>query len=124
VLYLDEQGSAEQRAALQDIFTGQLGGDARRHFPWAWKASELVAVRPAEITVDHTRRRQRLRVRDHVSVRIRGRHDSDETVTCVIPGHQRDGEELIADELVVDDGPLTFRYRGVCGYGSTFDYSG
>jgi hypothetical protein len=25
---------------------------------------------------------------------------------------------------VVDDGVLAYSYRGVCGYGSTFDYSG
>jgi hypothetical protein len=124
VLYLDAQSSAEQRAALEGIFTGRLGGDAQRHFPWAWKPSELVAVRPVEIIVDHTRRRQRLRIRDQVRVRIRDRHHGDETVTCVIPGHERAGEELVADELVVDDGPLSFTYRGVCGYGSTFDYSG
>jgi hypothetical protein len=123
-LYLDARGSEEQRAALQGIFTGQLGGDAERHFPWAWKASELVAVRPVEITVEHTRRRQRLRIRDRVSVRIRGRYEGDESVTCVIPGHQRAGEELITDELVVEDEKLSFEYRGVCGYASTFDYAG
>ena len=123
ILYLDAKSSAEQRAGLEGIFTGRLGGDAERHFPWAWKTSELVAVRPVEIIVDHTRRRQRLRIRDQVSVRIRDRHPGDETVTCVIPGHERAGEELVADELVVDDGPLSFTYRGVCGYGSTFDYS-
>jgi hypothetical protein len=124
VLYLDVRASEEQRAALQGIFTGHLGGDAERHFPWAWKASELVAVRPVEITVDHTRRRQRLRIRDHVSVRILGRYDGGESVSCVIPGHERAGEELIADELVVADEKLSFDYRGVCGYGSTFDYAG
>jgi hypothetical protein len=124
ILYLDAGASDEQRAALEGIFTGRLGGDAERHFPWAWKASELVAVRPVDIDVDHTRRRQRLRIRDHVSVRIRGPHDGGETVTCVIPGHDRDGEELVADELVVEDGPLAFSYSGVCGYGSTFDYTG
>src|SRR3954454_20454505 len=43
-LYLDARASAEQRTALEGIFTGRLGGDALRHFPWAWKASELVAV--------------------------------------------------------------------------------
>jgi hypothetical protein len=124
VLYLDARATREQRAALEDIFTGRLGGDAERHFPWAWKASELVAVRPVEITVDHTRQRQRLRIRDRVSVRIRDRYNGDETVTCVIPGHERTGEELVADELVVEDGVLAFDYRGVCGYGSTFNYSG
>ena len=124
ILYLDARASSEQRAALEGIFSGRIGGDAERHFPWAWKASELVAVRPVEIEVDHTRRRQLLRIHDHVSVRIRDRVDGDETVTCVIPGHERVGEELIADELVVEDGPLRFSYRGVCGYGSTFDYAG
>jgi hypothetical protein len=124
VLYLDASATDEQRAALEGIFSGRLGGDATTHFPWAWKRSELVAVRPVEIEVDHTRRRQRLRIRDHVSVRIRDRYDGAETVTCVIPGHERDGEELVADELVVEDGSLAFTYRGVCGYGSTFDYGG
>jgi hypothetical protein len=125
ILYLDAGASEEQRSALEGIFTGRLGGDAERHFPWAWKASELVAVRPVAIEVDHTRRRQRLRIRDHVSVRIRGPYEgAGETVTCVIPGHERDGEELVADELFVEDGPLAFSYRGVCGYGSTFDYAG
>lgn len=124
ILYLDARASGEQVTALEGIFSGRLGGDAERHFPWAWKPSELVAVRPVEIDVDHTRRRQRLRIREHVSVRIRDRYHGDETVTCVIPGHERAGEELIADELVVEDGRLAFNYRGVCGYGTTFDYAG
>jgi hypothetical protein len=124
VLYLDQHAPDEQREALEGIFTGRLGGDAESHFPWVWKPSHLVAVRPVEIELDHTRHRQRLRVRDRVSVRIRDRYSGAETVTCVIPGHDRQGEELLADELVVEDGPLEFSYRGKCGYGSTFDYSG
>jgi hypothetical protein len=124
ILYLDRQASEEQQAALEAIFTGRLGGDAQTHFPWAWKASELIAVRPVEFDVDHTRRRQRLRIRDRVSVLIRDRHDEAKTVTCVIPGHDRSGEELVADELRVDDGALAFSYRGVCGYGCDFDYAG
>src|SRR3954471_21851518 len=108
ILSLDERASAEQRGALEDIFTGRLGGDADRHFPWAWKASELLAVRPVGIEVDHTRRRQRRRIRDRVGVRTRDRHGGDETVTCVIPGHEQQGEELVADELLVEDGALAF----------------
>jgi hypothetical protein len=123
-LYLDERASGDQREALEAIYTGRLGGDAEKHFPWAWKASELVAVRPVDIEVDHTRRRQWLKVRDEIDVRIRDRYSGPETVTCVIPGHERTGEELVADELVVDSGPLSFSYSGVCGYGSTFDYRG
>ena len=124
ILYVDERATAAQREALEGIFTGRLGGDAAKHFPWAWKASELVAVRPVEIDVAHARRRQRLRIRDHVSVSIRDRYAGPETVTCVIPGHDRDGEELVSDELHVHDGALDFHYRGVCGYGTTFAYAG
>jgi hypothetical protein len=124
VLYLDATAGEEQRAALEGIFTGRYGGDAGSHFPFAWKASNLVAVRPVEIEVEHTRRRQMLRIRDHVSVRIRDRYAGPETVTCVIPGHDRDGEELVADELVVEDGPLGFSYHGTCGYAASFDYAG
>lgn len=124
ILYLDASATGEQRDALERIFTGRLGGDAERHFPWAWKPSELVAVRAVDIEVDHTRRRQWLRIRNRISVRIRDRYDGEETVTCVIPGHERAGEELVAGELVVEDNPLAFNYRGVCGYCSTFDYAG
>ena len=124
MLYLDASSTPEQRAALEEVYTGRLGGDAERHFPWAWKASNLLRVRPVEIEVDHTPRRQWLRIRDHASVRIRDSYDGAETVTCVIPGHERTGEELIADEIVISDGELEFEFRGVCGFGSTFDYSG
>ena len=124
ILYLDEAASEEQLAALEEIFTGRLGGDAETHFPWAWKESRLLAVRPVAIDVDHTQRRQWLRIRDHVTVQIRDRYPGRETVTCVIPGHDRSGEELVADELLVNDGPLTFFYTGTCGYASDFAYSG
>ena len=89
LLYLDVTAAPEQQAALTDIFTGRLGGDALEHFPWAWKESELVGVRLVEFEVDHSRRRQRLRIRDRLSVRIRDRYNGPETVSCVIPGHSR-----------------------------------
>jgi hypothetical protein len=124
VMYVDARADAVQREALADIFTGRLAGDALKHFPWAWKASVQVAVRPVEIEVSHEPRRQRLRVRDHVSVRIRDAYSGPETVTCVIPGHEESGEELIAEELSVDDGPLRFEFQGNCGYSARFDYAG
>lgn len=124
VLYLDERGSEAQRTGLEAVFTGRLGGDAQRHFPWAWKDSSLLAVRPAQIDFDHARRRQWLRIRDVVSVRIRGRYESQSAVTCVIPGHDRQGEELVAKQLTVSDDALAFEFSDVCGYGASFDYSG
>jgi hypothetical protein len=120
VLYLDERASDEQRSALEDVFTGRLGGSARDHFPWAWKPSNLIAVRPARIEVDHSPRGS-IRVGDAVSVRVR-RPAPEAVVTCVIPGHDRTGEEVVADELRVSDGPLEFEFHGNCGYRSTFDY--
>ncbi len=124
VLYVDAHGDAAQRDALEGIFSGRLGGDALEHFPWAWKEAERVAVRPVEIELSHEPRRQWLRIRDNVTVRIREAWAGPETVTCVIPGHQQAGEELIADELRVDDEPLRFEFHGNCGYGSSFDYAG
>jgi len=124
VVYLDEHADDAQRQALEAIYTGALGGDALTHFPWAWKEAVRVAVRPVEIEVSHEPRRQWLRIRDHVSVRIRDRYQGPETVTCVIPGHDRTGEELVADELRVADGPLRFDYEGNCGYSASFDYAG
>lgn len=124
VLYLDERGSEEQLETMEAIFTGRLGGDAETHFPWVWKESELLAVRRVAIDVDHGRRRQWLRVRDHVTVVIRDRFEEEAAVTCVIPGHDRDGEELVTDALLVNDKPLAFFYSGTCGYAATFDYCG
>jgi hypothetical protein len=124
VVYVDARAEADQHDALVDIYTGRLGGDALKHFPWAWKESTCLAVRPAEIDVSHEPRRQWLRIRDHVTVRIRGAYPGPETVTCVIPGHEERGEELVADELRVDDGPLRFALKGNCGYSAPFDYAG
>jgi hypothetical protein len=59
-----------------------------------------------------------------VSVRIRDAYAGPETVSCVIPGHEQSGEELIADELRVDDGPLRFELRGNCKYAASFNYAG
>jgi hypothetical protein len=124
VLYVDVRADDAQRDALAGIYTGLLGGDALKHFPWAWKTSELAAVRPVEIEVSHQPRRQWLRIGDRVSVTIREAYRGTETVTCVIPGHETSGEELITDLLSVDDGGLRFEYSGNCGYAAPFDYRG
>lgn len=123
VMYVDAHASPAQRDALTKIYSGALGGDALTHFPWAWKDAEQLAVRQVEIDVSHEPRRQRLRIRDHVTVRIRGAWDGPESVTCVIPGHEQSGEELLADELRVDDGALRFEFRGNCGYSAPFAYT-
>ncbi|MDX6491178.1 MAG: hypothetical protein QOD43_1423 [Gaiellaceae bacterium] len=122
VLYVDEQGDEPQREALTSIFTGASPGTQIEHFPWAWKASNLLAVRPARIEVDHTPGRGWFRVGGFVEVRVSGPVESPETVTCVIPGHERTGREIVAESLEVNDGELEFSFRGNCGYESDFDY--
>jgi hypothetical protein len=123
VLFVDERGDERQRELLEAIFTGALGGDAVGHFPWAWKESRLISVQPALIELDHTPRRQWFRVGKSVSLRISGPVPDDSTVTCVVPGHHQPGEELIAEHLEVDEGPLRFAFSGNCGYAAAFDYS-
>ena len=78
---------------------------------------------PPPIEIDRTPRRGWFRAGDQVTVRIREPLADQEPVTCVIPGHDRDGIELYADLLRVDEGPLSFELSGSCAYQSTFAYS-
>jgi hypothetical protein len=124
VLYVDERGDDAQREALEAIFTGRLPGSQVEHFPWAWKESHRLAVRPAEIEIEHLPGRGWFRAGGFVEVRVARPVESGETVTCVIPGHERSGRELVAESLEVRDGELEFSFRGNCAYESDFDYRG
>jgi hypothetical protein len=124
VLYVDERGDDAQRAALEAIFTGRLPGSQIDHFPWAWKASRQLAVRPAAIEIERVPGGGWFRAGEHVEVRVAHPVPSDETVTCIIPGHERTGREVVAERLEVHDGELEFAFRGNCGYESDFDYRG
>jgi hypothetical protein len=123
VLYLDERGDEAQRAALEAIFTGSAPGSQVDHFPWAWKASHLLAVRVAAIEIEHVPGRGWFRAGRYVDVRVARPFDGDERVTCVIPGHERIGREIVAESLAVHDAPLEFAFRENCGYESDFDYA-
>jgi uncharacterized protein DUF1326 len=124
VLYLDERGDEAQRTALEGIFTGSVPGSQVDHFPWAWKASDLLAVRTAAIEIEHVPGRGWFRAGRYVDVRVARPFEGGETVTCVIPGHERTGREIVAESLDVHDGTLEFSFRGNCGYESDFDYAG
>ena len=123
VLYVDERADERQREALEGIFLGRLGGTPEVQFPWVWKDSNLIAVRPVPIEIDHTPGRGWFRAGREVSVRVLKPLARQETVTCVIPGHDRSGREIIAEELSVGAGELDFEVFGMCGYESTFEYS-
>ena len=123
VLYVDDRADERQREALEGIFLGRLGGTPELQFPWVWKPSTLLGVRHVAIEVDHTPGRGWFRAGGQVTVRVRGPVEAQETVTCVIPGHDRSGREVITDLLSVEDGPLEFELTGSCGYEAAFEYS-
>jgi hypothetical protein len=122
-LYLDQRASGTQRDALEGIFLGRLGGTPELQFPWVWKTSRLLGVRPVSIEIDHTPGRGWFRAGREVTVRIREPFAASEPVTCVIPGHHQQGHEVIADQLAVADEALDFELSGKCGFESTFAYS-
>ena len=122
-LYVDDRGDERQREALAKIFSGELGGPALEHFPWAWKASNPVGWRAAPIEISHTPRRGWFRADGEVTLRVGDPVADQEPVTCVIPGHDRSGTELVAEVLRVDEGPLAFEVHGKCAYQSTFAYA-
>lgn len=124
VLFVDERGDERQREALARIFTGREGGTPARQFPWVFKDSDMLGWSAASIEIDHTPGRGWFRAGGEVAVRVGEPVAGQEPVTCVIPGHDRDGRELTAELLRVQHGPLTFELNGRCGYESTFAYTG
>jgi len=122
LLHVDARGDEPQRAALEQIFLGDLGGDMLR-LPWIRKQRNLVEVRASEIRLgdgdEHT-----LEVGDRVSLRATRPVETSEPVACGIPGYHQPGVELYADSLVVADGPFAWELEGNCAFASAFDYSG
>ena len=64
-----------------------------------------------------------MRASTWVEVRATRIVPSELAVSCGIPGHDRPGNELIADGFRVHDAPLDFDLRGRCGFETHFDYS-
>jgi hypothetical protein len=114
VLHVDERGDEAQRAALERVFLHEL-----RHLPWIRKAREIVAVRPSRIEAADGR----VRIGTAVSLHAARPFETDQTVTCIVPGHDHLGHELVADELVVADDPFAWELSGNCAYAADFDYA-
>ena len=123
VMHVDERASDEQRAVLADVFAGRLGGTPLSQFPWAFKPSNRLAVVPSRIEIDHTPGRGWFRAGGAVEVRIRGPFETQSPVSCIIPGHDRSGREVVAELLHVADEHFRLDYSGRCGYEATFEYS-
>jgi hypothetical protein len=114
VLYVD--GPDE----LADVLLGRLGGDHVRTLPWVRKPTASVEVRRARIELGDGE----VRVGDLVRLRATTPYETTSTVSCIVPGHDRPGTELINDEVVVDDPPFAFELHGTCAFRREFDYRG
>jgi hypothetical protein len=125
VLHVDERADAAQREALEEVFAGRLGGTPQSQFPWAFKASSLLAVVPSRIEIDHTPGRGWFRAGGSVAVRVEAPYETQSPVSCIIPGHHRSGREVVVATLdaAERDERLQFSYSGRCGYEATFEYS-
>jgi hypothetical protein len=122
-LFVDASGDEPQRKAIADILTGRLGGTPYKQFPWVFKEANLLGVEALDIEIDHTPGRGWFRGGDKFEVHIREPVADQATVTCIIPGHHRQGRELISESIDVDAGELAFSVSGRCAYESTFEYS-
>ncbi len=120
VLYVDARATAEQQQAMEAIYLGRAGGTTLTNFAAAIR--EVLAVRPARISIDHSRGRRRIRADDYVEVVERAPFVTDEVISCGIPGHDHPGEEVVAELLAVRDEGLGFEVRGRCGFATRYDY--
>lgn len=123
VLYVDERGDDSQRDALEAIFLGRLGGERILKLPWVRKPSELVDVRPGAIELRHAAGDHELRVGSVVRMCASRPVETAKTVACVIPGYDRPGTELYADELTTAADPFRWELAGNCAFVSDFEYA-
>ena len=117
-LHVDERGDEAQRDALAAILLGRVGGPAILKLPWVRKPSEVIAVVRSPIELGDGV----LRVGERIRLRATRPVETDEPVACVIPGYERGGTELYADELVVHDDPFDWELADNCAFATTFDY--
>jgi len=123
VLHVDAAGNHRQRGALADVFLGRLGGPHVGVLPWVRKARHLVDVRANAIELVRDGDGYVLHVGDAVRARATRLASPDSVVRCVIPGYDEPGRELLADELVVRDDPLSWELTENCAFASRFAYA-
>jgi Protein of unknown function (DUF1326) len=118
VLHVDERGNEAQRAALEDIFLGESGGDVMR-LPWIRKPRDVIDVRVSAIELAGTT----LRVGDAVRLDAMAPFETSERVACGIPGYDRAGTEYTTDRFDVDDEPFRWQLSGNCAFAVDFEYA-
>ena len=105
---------------LGEILLGRRGGEHVLGLPWVRKPTTSVEVREAAIEFGEGE----IAAGGEILVRATTPYETDATVSCIVPGHNRFGTELINDEVVVDDGRFSFQLHGTCGFRRDFDYVG
>jgi hypothetical protein len=114
VLYLD--GPDE----LGEILLGRVGGRHIRTLPWVRKPNASVEVRKARVEFGDGE----VRIGDAVRLRATRPFETGSAVSCIVPGHDRPGAELINDEVIVKDSPFEFELHGTCAFTRDFEYTG
>jgi hypothetical protein len=123
VLHVDEQATQEQHDALAAIFLGEGGGDHVSGLPWVRKACESVAVRSSPIGIRHEGSTHELRVGGAAAVRATREVEAQADVSCIVPGYDRIGTELYADELRLHGDGFDGELRGTCAFVAQFSYA-
>ncbi len=121
MLYIDEDGSPRQQEALADIFLGRAGGTALGNYAAAIGA--VVAIRTAQIALDHRPHHQEIVITHVVTVRAAEDVVSDALVSCGIPGRNRPGQEVRAEVMRSEDPPFVWDVRSRCGFATDFRYT-
>jgi hypothetical protein len=120
VLYVDSNGSPEQRDALENIFLGRYGGTVLSNFAAA--IGNVLAVRPARIRLVHVPGEHRILVDNVVEVTESGPFQQAEPVACGIPGLDHPGQESKTSRLKSAHRALNWDIYDVCGFSTDFDY--
>jgi hypothetical protein len=114
VLHVDERADQVQRSALVHVFLEGL-----TDLPWIRKMRNIVRVQSSAIEIEAGA----VRVGTAVKMRATRPVETESNVACIVPGYDRPGRELYADELTVDDEPFRWELHENCAYASTFAYA-
>jgi hypothetical protein len=120
ILYVDDRADPRQREALEDIFLGRAKGTSLLNFASA--IAEVFSTTTAQIELSHVKNQEYIRVGRRASARTSKSVQDQPGVSCGIPGHDRPGQEIVADHFRVKDGPFDWNFEGRCGFASSFSY--
>ena len=114
VLHVDDEADRKQSAALKWLFL-----DGLHQLPWIRKARHLIGVRQSAIAIEGTD----VRIGTKIAARASQRYETELAVACGVPGYDRQGYEMVADELRVENDGFEWELHGNCAFAADFDYA-